>query len=115
MEGAGIGDCGGGRTARRCRRERGKPALKWQSYEISFRAPRLGADGKIAEKPRVTVVQNGIVVQNNTEIPEMTGIQYRPRSRPDETGPDRAAGPRLPGEVPYVWGAAAAEDGLDAV
>lgn len=51
-----------------------RPPENWQTYDITFRAPRFGADGKMSEKPRVTVIQNGITVQNNQEINGPTGI-----------------------------------------
>lgn len=51
-----------------------RPPDNWQTYDITFRAPRFGDDGKISEKPRVTVIQNGITVQNNVEINGPTGI-----------------------------------------
>jgi len=45
-----------------------KPPLEWQSYDVIFRAPRVDASGKVTEAPRVTVLQNGKVIQNNVEI-----------------------------------------------
>jgi hypothetical protein len=64
----GKGDCGAvyGESAplvNACR-----PALQWQSYDIIYRAPRFDAAGKLVEKARVSVIQNGMVIQNNTEI-----------------------------------------------
>ena len=50
-----------------------KPPKEWQTYDITFRAPRVGADGRITEPARVTVIQNGLVVQNNTSIAGPTG------------------------------------------
>jgi len=44
------------------------PPEQWQSYDITFRAPRLDADGKVVERPRVTVWWNGIKVHNDVEI-----------------------------------------------
>jgi hypothetical protein len=49
---------------------------EWQTYDIVFRAPRLADDGSLVEKPRVTVIWNGVIVQDNTEIRGPTGIQY---------------------------------------
>lgn len=62
-----------------------KPPLQWQTYDIFFRAARWDESGKKAENARVTVLQNGIVVQNNTEIRGTTGIARGPE-RP-EPGP----------------------------
>ncbi|NBC05012.1 MAG: DUF1080 domain-containing protein [Bacteroidetes bacterium] len=41
---------------------------EWESYNISYKAPRFNDDGSLAEPARVTVIWNGVVVQNNTEI-----------------------------------------------
>ena len=40
------------------------PPLEWQTYDITYRAPRYGDDGKLAAYPRITVVQNGVVIQD---------------------------------------------------
>lgn len=41
---------------------------EWQSYDILFTAPRFNADGMLIAPGRITVIQNGVVVQLNTEI-----------------------------------------------
>ena len=41
---------------------------EWQAYDIFFRAPRYAPEGTLTEAPRVTVILNGIVVQNNEVI-----------------------------------------------
>lgn len=64
-----------------------KKAGEWQTYDIIFRAPRFGADGKVTEQPRVTVFQNGILVQNNEDFLGMTGIQYGEYKEAVKTGP----------------------------
>ncbi len=61
-----------------------KPPLQWQTYDIIFRSPRWDATGKKTEDARVTVILNGIVVQNNTIIPTPTGIAY---GRTEHPGP----------------------------
>ncbi len=40
------------------------PQGEWQSYDISFTAPRYDANG-MKSPARITVIHNGIVVQNN--------------------------------------------------
>ncbi len=65
----GKGDCGAlyGQAAallNACR-----PPLRWQTYDILYRTPRTDpATGKVLERGRVTVLQNGIAVQNNQEV-----------------------------------------------
>ena len=41
---------------------------EWNTYDIIFKAPVFDLYGSLIEKARVTVIHNGIVVQNNTEI-----------------------------------------------
>lgn len=47
------------------------PAKKpgeWQSFNIAYTAPEFNEDGSVESPGRVTVIWNGVVVQNNTEI-----------------------------------------------
>lgn len=46
-----------------------RPPDEWQSYDIYFRMPRFGDDGAVLEPARMTVVQNGVLVQNNEALP----------------------------------------------
>lgn len=41
---------------------------EWQTYDIIFDAPRFDASGKVEKKAAVTVLQNGVVVQNHFEL-----------------------------------------------
>jgi len=49
-----------------------RPAGEWQTYDVTFRAPRFDESGKVTENPRVTVLHNGIVIHNNVELPSTT-------------------------------------------
>ncbi|NLN18162.1 MAG: DUF1080 domain-containing protein [Firmicutes bacterium] len=50
-----------------------KPALEWQSYDIIFRAARVNDEGEVIENARMTVLQNGQVIQNNVILMGPTG------------------------------------------
>lgn len=41
---------------------------EWQTYDIIFTAPRFNKDGVRTAAGRLTVIQNGVLVQNNVEI-----------------------------------------------
>jgi hypothetical protein len=45
---------------------------EWQSYDIVFMAPRYNSDGMLEIPPRITVFQNGVLVQNNFVIKGVT-------------------------------------------
>jgi len=50
-----------------------KPPLEWQSYDAFFRAARVDGAGRVTEPVRLTLLQNGIVIQNNVQLPGVTG------------------------------------------
>lgn len=78
----GTGDCGSIYNQAAPLVNACKAPEQWQAYDIVYRAPRF-VDGKMTEKPRVTVMLNGILVQNNTEIQGPTGIRAdRPIDKP---------------------------------
>ena len=43
------------------------PPGEWQSYDIVFHRPRFNDNGTVARPARITVVHNGILVQDNVE------------------------------------------------
>ena len=45
-----------------------RPPGEWQSYDIFFRRPRFDVDGSVLRPARVTVLQNGVLVQDNVEL-----------------------------------------------
>jgi hypothetical protein len=49
---------------------------EWQTYDIVFHAPRFDEQGKVVDRARVTVLHNGVLIQNNAEI---YGITYNDR------------------------------------
>jgi hypothetical protein len=69
----GMGDCGAIYNQFASLVNACKPPLEWQTYDAIFRAARVGESGEIEENARVTVLQNGIVIQNNVQIQGATG------------------------------------------
>lgn len=45
-----------------------RPPGEWQTYDIIFTAPRFAADSSVKEQGRITVLHNGVLVQNNKAI-----------------------------------------------
>ena len=45
-----------------------RPPGEWQSYDIVFLAPRFGADGALLTPARMTVFQNGVLVQHDVVL-----------------------------------------------
>ncbi len=60
------------------------PALQWQTYDIDFTAAKYDAAGKKTANAFATVRQNGVLVQDHTEIPRAT------RSAGHKEGPEPA-------------------------
>ena len=46
------------------------PPMQWQSYDITFRAPRFDSTGKNTQDARSIVFLNGVKVQDNTKVPK---------------------------------------------
>ena len=44
------------------------PPGEWQAYDIIFTAPIFGSGGSMVSPARVTVIHNGVLVQNNAAI-----------------------------------------------
>jgi hypothetical protein len=45
-----------------------KPPGYWQTYEIIFTAPQFSSDSMLKAAARITVFQNGVLIQNNVEL-----------------------------------------------
>jgi 2-keto-4-pentenoate hydratase/2-oxohepta-3-ene-1,7-dioic acid hydratase in catechol pathway len=54
-----------------------RPPGEWQTYDIFFRAPRFDARGQVTTPARMTVIHNGILVQDNVSLLGPTSNQRR--------------------------------------
>ncbi|MGA2659868.1 MAG: DUF1080 domain-containing protein [Verrucomicrobiota bacterium] len=48
---------------------------EWQSYDVIFHAPRFDENGKLLKAATITVLHNGVLVQDQAEIQGPTGRQ----------------------------------------
>ena len=67
-----------------------RPPGQWQTYDIIFRGPQFDADGNVLRKAHVTVLHNGVLVQENVELTGPTPITR------DRRPPYRAHAAQLP-------------------
>ncbi len=52
---------------------------EWQTYDVIFRAPRFDADGKLLKPGAMTVLHNGVLVQNHFELLGKTAWREPPK------------------------------------
>ncbi len=83
-----YGDCGGIYNTAPPRTNASKAPGEWQTFDVVFRAPRFGADGKKTANARfVKVVHNGKVIHENVEVKGPTTASLG--------GPEKPRGPLL--------------------
>lgn len=55
------------------------PPGEWQTYDIIFKAPRFQEDGSVESPAFVTVIHNGILIQNHVELIGPTEFIGKPK------------------------------------
>jgi Domain of Unknown Function (DUF1080) len=55
-----------------------RPPGVWQTYDIVFHGPRFDASGHVTRPARMTVLHNGVLVQDDVELTGPTGHHQRP-------------------------------------
>lgn len=63
-----------------------RPPGEWQSYDIVFHRPRFDAGGALVSPARMTVLHNGVLVQDDAVLSGPTGHHERPpyAAHPDQ-------------------------------
>jgi hypothetical protein len=56
-----------------------RPAGEWQVYDVIWTAPRFNANGTLQSPARVTVLMNGVLVQNNVSLKGRTEYIGQPK------------------------------------
>jgi 3-keto-disaccharide hydrolase len=56
-----------------------RPPGEWQTYDIVYRAPRFNNDGSVKSPGFITVLQNGVLVQDHVEIKGGTNHRGQPK------------------------------------
>ena len=61
--------------------------LEWNTYDVVYTAPRFKSDGRLDSPARITVLHNGVLVQNNSTIAGLTlyiGLHNYPTAHGDD-------------------------------
>ncbi len=58
------------------------PPGEWQTYDIIYKAPVFGPGGTMTSPPTITVLHNGVLVQNNVELLGTTEYRGLPQIQP---------------------------------
>ncbi len=64
-----------------------RPPGQWQTYDIDYTAPKVDAAGKVVAFGRMTVHQNGVLVQKDTELTWITAWTEKGRLEPPPAKP----------------------------
>ena len=64
-----------------------RPPGEWQTYDIIYTAPRFNADGIKVSSGRITVIHNGVLIQNDVEIKGTTPYIGLPQNPAHGEGP----------------------------
>ena len=65
-----------------------RPPGEWNAYDIIFRRPRFNADGSLLTRARISVIHNGVLIQDNEEYQGPTSwLKFLPYKKHDDQMP----------------------------
>lgn len=76
---------------------------EWQTYDIIFMAPRFNKEGRMIDPARVTVIHNGILVQNNVALWGPTEYMGLPVYKEHGKGPIKLQDHGNPVSFRNIW------------
>lgn len=80
-----------------------RPQGQWNAYDVVFRAPRFKADGSLESPARLTVLFNGVLVQDDIELLGTTAHKARASYSPHGPGPIRLQDHGDPIQFRNIW------------
>jgi len=81
-----------------------RPPGEWQVYDIVFRRPRFAADGKLLRPANMTVLHNGVLVQDHVDLwGETNWLQFRAYSKHPDALPLELQDHANPVKYRNVW------------
>jgi hypothetical protein len=81
-----------------------RPPGQWQTYDIVFHRPHFAANGSLQSPARMTVLYNGVLVQDDVTLTGPTGFQRRPNyTRHADRLPIRLQDHRHPVRFRNIW------------
>ena len=80
-----------------------KPTEEWQTYDIIYHQPEFDADGNKTKAATVTVLHNGVLVQDHTEIKGTTEYIGKPKNPAHGEGPIKLQDHGNPVSFRNIW------------
>ncbi len=78
-----------------------RPPGVWQTYDIIFRAGRFDSNRNMVEKPRISVIHNGVLIQDHVEINGITRAAISKMEKP--SGPIYLQDHNHPVKYRNIW------------
>lgn len=80
-----------------------KPPGEWQTYDIIYKAPHFNKDGIKIASAYITVIHNGVLIQNHTEIKGTTPFIGLPQNNAHGKGPLKLQDHDNPTSFRNIW------------